>query len=85
MLGKAIINGLHYYRDPQASETTTDGDVPDPLEADRPQEELPPSAEAEVPRPATLPPGPGSSGDQPPPPPPAVTEGKGAGKEVILI
>lgn len=85
MFGKAILNGLHYYRDAQASETTTDGDIPVPREADRPQGELPPMVKAEVPRPADLPPGPGSSGDQLPLPPPAVTEGKGVGKEVILI
>ena len=91
------MNGLHYYRDAQAPESTTDGDESEPHEADYPPREPTPLAKAEAPRAGDLPQGPASSGDQagrtqyhrtdtePPPPPPVATEGKGLSKGKGLI
>ena len=54
LLAKAIMNGLHYYRDAQAPASTTDGDESEPREADDPPREPAPLAQTEVPRPADL-------------------------------
>ena len=89
LLAKAILNGLHYYRDAQAPASTTDGETARTEELGDPPGEPTPLAKAEAPRTEEPPQEPASLGVQEGkgktqyhrldtgPQPPETTEGKG--------